>query len=54
MNKRKDKTNRIDTNMIKLDKKGLTGEAIKEAVMWIIFLAIAGFAVWFIVKKIIG
>ncbi len=37
-----------------MEKKALVGEGITNILMWTIFLILAGTAVWFLVKQIIG
>lgn len=38
--------------MGKMKKKGLTGDAIVDTVIWIVFLAVAGAAVYFLIKRL--
>jgi len=38
----------------KMDKKGQTDEALQNFLLWMIFILIAGAAVYFLVKKLTG
>jgi len=37
---------------VKIGRKGLVGESITNILLWIIFLALAVAAVWFLIKKL--
>ncbi|MFH1425144.1 MAG: hypothetical protein ABIG28_00225 [archaeon] len=40
--------------MIKPKKASLTGNAIMDTLLWIIFLAIAGFGIWAVFSRLTG